>query len=637
MAGRSFNWNNYDINFSLQDGSVSGPMLFACIVHFARRIGWSRRVDHVMNNTLEEWRLYTTQLLPGPIAYERFPSRAWLNRHILDIVFGFREMNLQIFFFNDKTPECVVKKWPEMVRSAPCLKVDIGCRIKTGGVSVVNFKVLRASDVTAGRVVEPIRTYAQYGEAMRGGVSFDIFLGTPEGPDIRAKVTVYSCMKELWKNTRCKFFSYVDFEPLNTTNGMRERLQTYKDAIWDVMQKGLEFLGEDTRIEVTFKNISIDRAFAIFNHNRVHNIVKRQISMLRFDSKELITQMYKFIEMAEADGRFSGRGTNKPDKMCFIGVIQAQLMMGMIGPINARKYQEYNLNHFNEIYNFGPRRLSMAEQQEEIDNVNLILGVELLTHRNNARQAFLLGMPDPMFMQYVENSTLVEIEALLLDHQTEVLQGERRIAGLPGFWNDNVDDIFMDYARHAFLLKAIGGLDTTLGYPNGLARDILLRDPDVCLLLYCIYKLSAIRTNLRRGRPTTYFVIRMGRGGGHTIHRSSKIEVALDILYSFSENWVDKVRRLSKPDEFWSTYNKKAGRHEESDHVDIFGGNPIALLPDHASDDLWNRFQARFAVGSVMEIRRANNLAVFPHANALPGEDLFHGGINDDRSEDDEA
>jgi hypothetical protein len=38
-----------------------------------------------------------------------------------------------------------------------------------------------------------------------------------------------------------------------------------------------------------------------------------------------------------------------------------------------------------------------------------------------------------------------------------------------------------------------------------------------------------------------------------------------------------------------------------------------------------------------METRRANNLVVFPHANDLPGEDLYHGGINDDRSENDKA
>ncbi len=613
-------------------------MLFASIIHLARRFGIAKRTGTKMSNCRGAWRDYNTVFLtPALIGYKRVPSDAWLEHHIRDIRLGFREMNLLCYFFNDKTPECVVEEWPEKLRLTPCLKVDIGCRIKTEGVSVVNFKVLRSADITAGKVVGPIKTYAQYGEAMRGGVSFDIDLKNPEGGEVRAKVVIYSCMKELWKNSKCKFYSKKDFEPTKTNDGMRKRIQAYKNAIRDVRSKGIEFMGEDTRIEVTFKNISISSAFRIFHFNKVPNIVRKQISMLRFNSKELVAQMFKFIEMAEADGRFSGRGNAKPVKMCFVGLIQAQLMMGMIGPTNATRYQEYNLYHFNEIYDFGPRSLSMRELEEERDQLGLLQEINLTTHQIQAQQAFSIGMSARMFTQYVEESTLAEIETLLLNNETEVFDHSRRIVGLPGFWRGEEIDIHMDYARHAFLLKVIGEMDTTLGYPHGLARDDFLRDPDVCLLLYCIYKLAAIKTNLRRGRPTQYFVITMGRFGGHTKHRSSKIEVALDIFYSFAENWVDRVRRVQKPEIFWTTYKVKAGRHEDSEHVNIFGGLPFASLPDTASDLLRERFATRFAIGSVMETRRANNLVVFTDAYALPEEDLYHGSINVDVSDDDEA
>ena len=159
----------------------------------------------------------------------------------------------------------------------------------------------------------------------------------------------------------------------------------------------------------------------------------------------------------------------------------------------------------------------------------------------------------------------------------------------------------------------------------------------MCLLLYCIYKVAAIKTNLRRGRPTQYCVIQMGRFGGHTKHRSSKIEVALDIFYSFVEDWVDKVRRVQKPEVFWLTDTLKAGRHADSEKVDIFGGFPVAMLPDTAFEILRNRFASRFGADSVLKTRRGNNLSVFPRVDALSDEIIDHGGINDEPSEDDEA
>jgi len=638
VAGRSFNWSDHGYNFSLQDGSVSGPMLFASIIHLARRFGIAKRTGTRMSNCLGAWRDYSTVFLaPASIGYKRVPSNAWLDHHIADILLGFREMNLLCYFYNDKTPECVVDGWPYKLRHTSCLKVDIGCRIKTGSVSVVNFKGLRSTDITAGTVVGPILTYAQYGEATRGGVSFDIDLKNPDGGEVRAKVVIYSCMKELWKNSKCKFFSKKDFEPTKTNNGMRKRIQVYKNAIRDVIDKGIEFMGEDTRIEVTFKDISIYKAFRIFHFNKVPNIVRRQISMISLNSKELFAQMFKFIEMAEADGRFAGTGNAKPAKMCFVGLIQAQLMMGMIGPANATKYQEYNMYHFNDIYDFGPRKLSNRELEEERDQLGLLQEINLTTHQIQAQRDFSKGLSVIMFTKYVEESTLAEIETLLLNNETELLDQSRRIVGLPGFWSGKEDDIYMDYARHAFLLKVIGDKDATLGYPNGLARDDLLRDPDVCLLLYCIYKLAAIKTNLRRGRPTQYFVIQMGRFGGHTRHRSSKIEVALDIFYSFAEDWVDKVRRVQKPEVFWLTYKLKAGRHADSENVNIFGGFPVAMLPDTASEILRDRFASRFGLDSVLKTRRGNNLVVFPRVDALSDEDLDHGGINDEPSEDEEA
>ena len=143
---------------------------------------------------------------------------------------------------------------------------------------------------------------------------------------------------------------------------------------------------------------------------------------------------------------------------------------------------------------------------------------------------------------------LEEIEHMLLEAEPDVPSdvGNRIYKGLPRLWEGSYHDVINDYSRHAFLIKLIGDIDTTLGYAHGLTKDDLLRCADRCLLIYVIYKMCAIKVHKKGNGASKYFAIKMGRYGGFMTHRASKIEVAIDIFYTYGEEWMDFVHRNAK-------------------------------------------------------------------------------------------
>jgi hypothetical protein len=200
---------------------------------------------------------------------------------------------------------------------------------------------------------------------------------------------------------------------------------------------------------------------------------------------------------------------------------------------------------------------------------------------------------------------------------------------LPLLWEGLKSDIVIDYCRHALLLKLIGDDDFSLGLEYGLARDVLLNCPDRCLLLYVIYKMSAIKLHKKVGQVDNFFVIKKGRYGGHKTHRSSKILVAIDIMYTFGEDWLDNVSRNPKLNvAIWNKYEESRAP---------FCGTPISLLEGEEARPLFRaRYELRFGENSHTHDRRHDDLPVInPHlVNNLI--DLAHG-IVEDNSEDGEA
>jgi len=82
--------------------------------------------------------------------------------------------------------------------------------------------------------------------------------------------------------------------------------------------------------------------------------------------------------------------------------------------------------------------------------------------------------------------------------------------------------------------------------------------------------MSAIKLHKKAGQDNKYFVIKKGRYGGQTTHRSSNILVAIDIMHLYGEDWLDKVSRNPKINvAIWDKY-------EESRHP--FGGIPCTQL-----------------------------------------------------------
>ena len=176
---------------------------------------------------------------------------------------------------------------------------------------MVNFSNLHRELITCGEVVGDFHTHAQYGDAKRGGIiSFHIKVRNRNGDMKLGKVVVYSCMKELWR-TSLGFEKFQDFNPTDTLNGINQRLKKYKEFIDIIISKVFSYMGEDTRIEVTFNKMSITEAFDIFVIRDMKSIVTIDLDMLRIDSVELFEQMAKFHDMAKADNRFSGNGGNK--------------------------------------------------------------------------------------------------------------------------------------------------------------------------------------------------------------------------------------------------------------------------------------------------------------------------------------
>jgi hypothetical protein len=110
-------------------------------------------------------------------------------------------MDIHIGFFNDKTSIDIANTWPNDFLDAICFKVDIGCHIRTGYVTVVDFVRLNRGMVPLeiGLIGGQIKTYSQFGEAMRGGISFELNINDVQeiGGNVRTNVVVYSCMKEV--------------------------------------------------------------------------------------------------------------------------------------------------------------------------------------------------------------------------------------------------------------------------------------------------------------------------------------------------------------------------------------------------------------------------------------------------------
>jgi len=179
-----------------------------------------------------------------------------------------------------------------------CLKVDVGYRVKTNCVSVVDFTRLYSDTITCCQVVGNFQTFSQYGDAMRGDISFQVKVQNREGNIEKGKVVVYSCMKEVWRTT-LGFHKFQDFNPTDTLNGITQGLKKYKDFIDIVNSRGLCFMGEDTRLEITFTNMSIKEAFDIIAINDMKSIVTRDSNMLKIDSVELFDRMSKFHDMAK--------------------------------------------------------------------------------------------------------------------------------------------------------------------------------------------------------------------------------------------------------------------------------------------------------------------------------------------------
>ena len=109
--------------------------------------------------------------------------------------------------------------------------------------------------------------------------------------------------------------------------------------------------------------------------------------------------------------------------------------------------------------------------------------------------------------------------ALALEPNVPQPNGDRIFKGLPRLWERLPYDIINDYCRHAFLLNLIGDDDATLGLVYGLGTNVLLSCPDRCLLLYVIYKMSAIKLHKKDGQDNTYFVIKKERYGGQTTQK----------------------------------------------------------------------------------------------------------------------
>jgi hypothetical protein len=67
--------------------------------------------------------------------------------------------------------------------------------------------------------------------------------------------------------------------------------------------------------------------------------------------------------------------------MSIVEIIQAQLLMGMIGPKNAFIYQKNLIQYRDEINDFGPRIESHEDLQKEADYHNMENYLNMTSHR----------------------------------------------------------------------------------------------------------------------------------------------------------------------------------------------------------------------------------------------------------------
>jgi hypothetical protein len=299
--------------------------------------------------------------------------------------------------------------------------------------------------------------------------------------------------------------------------------------------RGLQCFGENVRGEVSFRHITIRRAFGIFVAKGIPKIDTQHLGMVGCHSVELFDLMIKFLDMATADNIFGGRAGLAPEIINVVGLIQARLIMGMVAPRMAFVIQNYITDHIDEINNFGPRMKSMAEEHEEHARLEAATRLRFRTYAGNYTTLYRNGFSSNTFLYHVEISFLDEMEFIHLDLEPNVpsANGNRTFKGLPRLWENDAYDIVNDDCRHAFLLNLIGDEDTTLGFAYGLATNVLLSCPDRCLLIYVIYKMSTIKSHKKAGQANTYFVIKKGRYGGHTTHRNSNVLVAIDIMHAF--------------------------------------------------------------------------------------------------------
>ena len=225
----------------------------------------------------------------------------------------------------------------------------------------------------------------------------------------------------------------------------------YKSKIEEIVHRGLQCFGEDVRIEQCFKHMSIRRAFALFIAKGIPKIVTEHLCMSGFQSVELFGLMIKFMDMAVADNRFSGRAEDPPSMINIVGLIQTQLIMGMVAP-RMTFVIDYLVDHIDEINDYGPRTKSVIEEQEEYDQLQAATQLRFNTYAANTTILYRNGLSTNAFLYNVEISFLDEMEHMLIALEPNVPQpnGVRIFKGLPRLWEGLPYDVINDYCRQAY-------------------------------------------------------------------------------------------------------------------------------------------------------------------------------------------
>ena len=146
--------------------------------------------------------------------------------------------------------------------------------------------------------------------------------------------------------------------------------------------------------------------------------------------------------------------------------------------------------------------------------------------------------------------------------------------------------------------------------------------------------MAAIKAGKRRAKQTPkYYAIRLGKRGGLTPYRNLKTQVAIDIFYSYGEDWISRVKRSPKlPEAVWNYYKTEFDYH---DATVPFGGQPITNADDFLQGQALVFFNERFGPGSQFTIRRDNYIDLVVPIDPIRMDDVDVVGP-EDSSDDDE-